>query len=168
MGANRRLAGRDLLQARRRDRPEAATPVMRLMMLLFRLEDVALANAKTALAAHGLRFNEFEVLVSWRGAPPPHAPAPTDLYDPADLVRRPDQGSGVAAAAQARVATGRQQRQAEPVGAPDREGAGAGRADDGRRRARRWRIRRPRACAGRGQAPRSPPGEATRRDRTIP
>jgi DNA-binding MarR family transcriptional regulator len=80
MGANRRLTAHDLLQSQTRDWPEAASPVTRLMVLLFRLSDLALANAKAAIAAHGLRFSEFEVLVALRAAPPPRELAPTDLY----------------------------------------------------------------------------------------
>ena len=80
MGANRRLTAHDLLQSQTRDWPEAVSPVMRLMVMLFRLSDLALANAKAAIAAHGLRFSEFEALVTLRGAPPPHELAPTDLY----------------------------------------------------------------------------------------
>ena len=80
MAANQRLTAHNLLQSRTRDWPQAVTPTTRLMVLLFRLGDLALANSKTAMAAHGLRFSEFEVLVSLRGAPPPHELAPTDLY----------------------------------------------------------------------------------------
>jgi DNA-binding MarR family transcriptional regulator len=80
MGANRRLTAHDLLQSRTRDWPEAVSPVMRLMVMLFRLSDLALANAKAAMAAHELRFSEFEVLAALRGAPPPHELTPTDLY----------------------------------------------------------------------------------------
>ena len=80
MGANRRLTARDLLQSRTPDWPQAVTPATRLVVLLFRLGDLALANAKAAMAAHGLRFSEFEALVTLRGAPPPHELAPTDLY----------------------------------------------------------------------------------------
>ena len=80
MGANRRLTAHDLLQSRTRDWPQAVTPATRLMALLFRLGDLALANAKAAMVAHGLSFSEFQALVALRGAPPPHTLAPTDLY----------------------------------------------------------------------------------------
>ena len=70
----------DLLQSRTRDWPEAVSPVMRLMAMLYRLSDLALANAKAAMTAHGLRLSEFDVLAALRGAPPPHELTPTDLY----------------------------------------------------------------------------------------
>jgi DNA-binding MarR family transcriptional regulator len=80
MAAQQRLTARNLLQSRTRDWPQAVTPATRLMVLLFRLADLALANSKAVMAAHKLRFSEFEVLVTLRGAPPPHELAPTDLY----------------------------------------------------------------------------------------
>lgn len=80
MGANRRLTARDLLESRRRDWPEAVTPAAQLMVRLLRLGHLAFANASGIMAAHGLRFSEFEVLAALRGEPPPHELAPTDLY----------------------------------------------------------------------------------------
>jgi len=66
----RRLTARDLVESRARAWPEAMTPTARLMIGLLRLGDLALANAKSAMAAHGLRLSEFETLVTLRGAPP--------------------------------------------------------------------------------------------------
>ena len=160
MGANRRLTARDLLQSRTRDWPEAVTPVTRLMMLLFRLSDLALANATTAMAAHGLRFGDFQVLATLRGAPPPHELAPTDLYD-ALLISSGGMTKVLASLERRKLVSRPAAAEDDAAGRcalPPRPRAGGARL--GRRRARRRRIRRPGAHSDRHRAPRRLAGEA--------
>ena len=62
----------DILRARAQTWPEAATPVAHLMMRIFRSSNLVLNNTRVHVAAHGLTFAEFEVLVTLRGVPAPH------------------------------------------------------------------------------------------------
>jgi DNA-binding MarR family transcriptional regulator len=69
-----------ILKARVRYWPAAATAVANLLVRLFRVSSLILENARRQIAAHGLTFAEFEILVTLRGVAPPHELAPTDLY----------------------------------------------------------------------------------------
>lgn len=80
MSAGHRQTADDILRARAESWPEAVTPITQLMVRIFRFSNLVLDNATHQMAAHGLTFTEFEVLVTLRGAPPPHELAPTDLY----------------------------------------------------------------------------------------
>jgi DNA-binding MarR family transcriptional regulator len=80
MGAGRRQAADEILRVRAENWPEAVTPIAHLMVRVFRFGNLVLDNATRQVAAHGLTLTEFEALATLRGAPPPHALAPTDLY----------------------------------------------------------------------------------------
>lgn len=80
MSAGRRRTADDILKTRARHWPEAVTPITQLMVRIFRLSNLILANAMREVAALGLTFTEFEVLVTLRGVAPPHKLAPTELY----------------------------------------------------------------------------------------
>jgi DNA-binding MarR family transcriptional regulator len=81
MGDRGRTTAEDILQARVRYWPAAATPTANLLVRLFRFSSAILENAKRQIAPHQLTFTEFEILVSLRGVAPPYQLAPTDLYD---------------------------------------------------------------------------------------
>ncbi|MCC6947307.1 MAG: MarR family transcriptional regulator [Bradyrhizobiaceae bacterium] len=80
MNAGRRQTADDILRERAKNWPAAVTPVSNLMMRVFRLNNLVLDNATRQVAALGLTLTEFEVLVTLRGAPPPHELIPTELY----------------------------------------------------------------------------------------
>jgi DNA-binding MarR family transcriptional regulator len=80
MRTGRRWTADDILRQRTQSWPEAVTPVTQLMVRVFRLGNLVLDNATGRMAAHGLGFSEFEVLVTLRGVPPPHELVPTELY----------------------------------------------------------------------------------------
>ncbi|MGJ4929419.1 MarR family winged helix-turn-helix transcriptional regulator [Bradyrhizobium sp. HKCCYLS2038] len=68
------------LSMRAKSWPEAATPIVGLMVRIFRLNSLMLEQTTRLVAAHALSFTEFEVLVTLRGQPSPHQLLPTDLY----------------------------------------------------------------------------------------
>ncbi|CAL76213.1 putative transcriptional regulator, MarR family [Bradyrhizobium sp. ORS 278] len=70
----------DFLALRAKTWPEAATPIVGLMVRVFRLNSLMLEQTERLVAAHALSFTEFEVLVTLRGQPAPHQLLPTDLY----------------------------------------------------------------------------------------
>lgn len=80
MSARRRQSADEILRARAQNWPEVATPIAHLMVRTFRFSSLVLGNATREVAAHGLTFAEFEVLVTLRNAPPPHELAPTELF----------------------------------------------------------------------------------------
>jgi DNA-binding MarR family transcriptional regulator len=80
MGASHRQTADDILKTRGENWPEAVTPVTHLMVRIFRFGNLILANAERQMAALGLTFTEFEVLVTLRGMAPPHELVPTELY----------------------------------------------------------------------------------------
>ncbi|CCE03843.1 MarR family transcriptional regulator [Bradyrhizobium sp. STM 3809] len=75
-----RTTADDFLALRARTWPEAATPTVELMVRIFRLSGMLLDQSAAQVAAHGLGFTEFEVLVTLRGQPAPHELLPTELY----------------------------------------------------------------------------------------
>lgn len=70
----------DLMRARAQHWPLSVTPVTQLMVTVLRLSSLVLETTRQCVEAHGLSFTEFEVLIALRGAAPPHALLPTDLY----------------------------------------------------------------------------------------
>jgi DNA-binding MarR family transcriptional regulator len=80
MGASHRQTADDILNTRAENWPEAVTPITHLMVRIFRFSNLILANAERQMAALGLTFTEFEVLVTLRGVAPPHELVPTELY----------------------------------------------------------------------------------------
>lgn len=81
MSAGRRRTADDILKERAENWPAAVTPITHLMVRIFRFSNLILANAMRRVAARGLSFTEFEVLVTLRGVAPPHELAPTALYN---------------------------------------------------------------------------------------
>ena len=69
-----------LLQIRRQHWPESVTPVGELMVRVYRLSGLVHDSVVQRVAAHGLSFMEFEVLVTLRGVAPPYELVPTELY----------------------------------------------------------------------------------------
>jgi len=61
--------------------PEAATPQSACAIMVQRFAALLQANARSALAPHGLSFTEFETLATLRSSPTPHELNPTALYD---------------------------------------------------------------------------------------
>ncbi len=80
MTLDRPLSADNLLRLRSEHWPEAVTPITQLMVRVFRLSNLVLANASARVAAHGLTFTEFEALAALRGSAPSHELLPTDLY----------------------------------------------------------------------------------------
>jgi DNA-binding MarR family transcriptional regulator len=80
MSAARRQTADEILKVRAESWPEVVTPVTHLMVRIFRFSNLVLDSAMRRMAAHGLTFTEFEVLVTLRGVPAPHELAPTELY----------------------------------------------------------------------------------------
>jgi DNA-binding MarR family transcriptional regulator len=74
-----------LLSIRKRHWPEAVTAVGELMVRIYRLNSLMQDGVAKEVAAHGLSFMEFEVLITLRGVAPPHEMIPTELY-PAILI----------------------------------------------------------------------------------
>jgi DNA-binding MarR family transcriptional regulator len=75
-----KLTAERLLARMERNWPEALTPMVKLMVRVYRLNDLALENAQRQTERHGLSFTEFEVLLTLRSAGPPYQLAPTALY----------------------------------------------------------------------------------------
>jgi len=69
-----------LLARMKRHWPAAFTSTAELMMRVYRLNEIILANAKRQTDKNGLSFTEFEVLAALRSAGPPYQLAPTELY----------------------------------------------------------------------------------------
>jgi len=69
-----------LLQIRRQHWPESVTSVGELMVRVYRLSGLVHDSVVQRVAAHGLSFMEFEVLVTLRGVAPPYELVPTELY----------------------------------------------------------------------------------------
>lgn len=61
--------------------PAAATSPSACAILVQRFAALLQANARSALAPHGLSFTEFEILATLRSSPKPHELNPKTLYD---------------------------------------------------------------------------------------
>lgn len=59
---------------------EADTPTLRVMMRVYRLNDLVLENARQQVGRFGLSFTAFEVLAALRAAPRGSELLPTELY----------------------------------------------------------------------------------------
>ena len=74
-----------LLSIRKKHWPESVTAVGELVVRVYRLNSLMQDSVAEQIAAHGLSFMEFEVLITLRGVPPPYEMIPTELY-PAILI----------------------------------------------------------------------------------
>src|ERR1700748_3052720 len=74
-----------LLALKKKHWPESVTPVGEMLVGVYRLHSLLGDSLAERIAAHGLSFMEFEVLITLRGAAPPHEMIPTELY-PAILI----------------------------------------------------------------------------------
>jgi len=74
-----------LLALKKKHWPESVTPVGEMLVRVYRLNSLMRDSVAEQIAAHGLSFMEFEVLITLRGAAPPHEMIPTELY-PAILI----------------------------------------------------------------------------------
>jgi DNA-binding MarR family transcriptional regulator len=74
-----------LLAIKKKHWPESVTPVGELMVRVYRLNSLMHDSVAQQVAAHGLSFMEFEVLITLRGVAPPYEMIPTELY-PAILI----------------------------------------------------------------------------------
>jgi DNA-binding MarR family transcriptional regulator len=61
--------------------PEAASPQMRMTILLHRLQELMLDNAQAVLARHGLGLSDYEALSILRCQPEPFLATPGELSD---------------------------------------------------------------------------------------
>ena len=75
-----RHTAEESLARTRKNWPKAATPSIEVMIRVFRLSDLARANAQRMASMHGLSLTECDVLAALRRAPPPHELSPTELY----------------------------------------------------------------------------------------
>lgn len=74
-----------LLTIRKKHWPESVTAVGEFMVRIYRLNSLMHDSVAQQIAAHGLSFMEFEVLITLRGVAPPYEMIPTELY-PAILI----------------------------------------------------------------------------------
>jgi DNA-binding MarR family transcriptional regulator len=60
--------------------PKTVTPTVEVFLSIYRLNDLARANARRQTSRRGLSLTDLDVLAALRSAPPPHELSPTDLY----------------------------------------------------------------------------------------
>ena len=60
--------------------PKTVTPAVEVILSIYRLNDLARANARRQTSRHGLSLTDIDVLAALRIAPPPHELSPTELY----------------------------------------------------------------------------------------
>jgi DNA-binding MarR family transcriptional regulator len=59
--------------------PKTVTPTVEVILRIYRLNDLARANAQRQTSRHGLNLTDIDVLAALRRAPP-HELSPTELY----------------------------------------------------------------------------------------
>ena len=74
-----------LLAIKKKHWPESVTSVGEMLVRVYRLNSLMREGTAAQIAAHGLSFMEFEVLITLRGVAPPYEMTPTELY-PAILI----------------------------------------------------------------------------------
>jgi DNA-binding MarR family transcriptional regulator len=60
--------------------PKTVTPTVEVILSIYRLNDLARANARRQTSRRGLSLTDIDVLAALRSAPPPHELSPTELY----------------------------------------------------------------------------------------
>ena len=60
--------------------PKTVTPTVEVFLSIYRLNDLARANARRQTSRRGLSLTDIDVLAALRSAPPPHELSPTELY----------------------------------------------------------------------------------------
>ena len=60
--------------------PKTVTPTVEVILSIYRLNDLARANARRQTSRRGLSLTDIDVLAALRRAPPPHELSPTELY----------------------------------------------------------------------------------------
>lgn len=75
-----RHTAEESLARMRKNWPKAVTPMAEVLLRVYRLNDLARANAQKQVSQHGLGLTDFDVLAALRRAPPPHELSPTELY----------------------------------------------------------------------------------------
>jgi DNA-binding MarR family transcriptional regulator len=75
-----RHTAEESLMRMRKNWPKAITPIAEVLLRVYRLNDLARANAQKQTSRHGLSLTDFAVLATLRGMPPPGELTPTELY----------------------------------------------------------------------------------------
>jgi len=75
-----RHTAEETLARMRKNWPKAITPIAEVLLRVYRLNDLARANAQKQVSQHGLNLTDFAVLATLRGLPPPCELTPTELY----------------------------------------------------------------------------------------
>jgi len=75
-----RHTAEETLARMRKNWPKAITPIAEVLLRVYRLNDLARANAQKQVSRHALNLTDFAVLATLRGLPPPCELTPTQLY----------------------------------------------------------------------------------------
>jgi DNA-binding MarR family transcriptional regulator len=75
-----RHTAEELLVRMRKNWPKAIAPIAEVLLRVYRLNDLARANAQKQASRYGLSLTDFAVLAALRSAPPPCELSPTELY----------------------------------------------------------------------------------------
>src|SRR5260370_24007352 len=59
--------------------PKTVTPTVEVFLSIYRLNDLARANARRQMSRRGLSLTDIDVLAALRSAPPAHELSPTDV-----------------------------------------------------------------------------------------
>ncbi len=70
----------ELLTRMKKTWPKTVTPTVEVILRIYRLNDLARANARRQTSRHGLSLTDIDVLAALRRAPPPQELSPTELY----------------------------------------------------------------------------------------